>query len=193
VYLRQGFSLAGILARFGQAELLKFIEKRFINGKYARNPLNFANAMAGLPSATGVPFLGVWQSYDRCSNLPCSLWPQFQFRVFETIESIWNMCRKSPESPMELFPRQIRTLRKTEAVSTPGQSGQGTSERCESYLRSYLMENWSFLRRAIERAFEASAKPERMPFIIFSNFGKILAEPRSAAGSVLAAAEKIED
>jgi len=58
-------------AGFAQYQLLMFIDKRFINGNYARNPRNLADAMAGLPFTHDVHFMGVWQSYVRCSNLPC--------------------------------------------------------------------------------------------------------------------------
>lgn len=178
-------------ASFAQDELLKFIKKRFIDGEYARHPLNFANAIAGLPNATGFPFLGVWQSYARCSKLECRQWPHFQFRVFETIESIWKKCQVTSTSPVELFRQQIRALPKTVLVKAEPPE-QGGSQRTENYLRTYLLDNSLYLKRAIERTLEADVEPDRMPFVIFSNFGKILAEPRTAADSVLAAAERID-
>lgn len=59
-------------AAFAQTELAEFIAKE----KYARNPLQLANVMAGLPHLT-------WeQSYTRCSKLKCTGWPNFQYSVF---------------------------------------------------------------------------------------------------------------
>ena len=51
---------------FAQERLLEFINKR----KYALHPFNIANAMAGLPYATDVEFLGVWMSRERCAKIP---------------------------------------------------------------------------------------------------------------------------
>src|SRR6266849_3498338 len=75
-------------AGYAQDQLLMFIDRRFINGKYARTPLNFANAVAGLPYMQGVDFMGAWQSYVRCSKLPCV--PHHRFQLFETVQSIWK-------------------------------------------------------------------------------------------------------
>ena len=100
-------------AGFAQDQLLMFIDKRFINGRYARNPLNLANAMAGLPYTQGVHFLGAWQSYQRCSDLPCELWPHHRFQVFETIRSIFKKSKTSKLPPMEFFHQEIVALPST--------------------------------------------------------------------------------
>ena len=101
-------------AGFAQDELLRFIDKRFINGKYARNPRNLADAMAGLPWAYGVHFLGVWQSYARCTKIDCPPHPRFQ--LFETIQSIWKKSRKSKLPVPEFFYQQVTALPKTKTV-----------------------------------------------------------------------------
>jgi hypothetical protein len=105
--------LDGMEAAFAQEELLKFILKRFINGGYARDPLNVANATAGLPYTQGVRFIGAWESYIRCSKLPCSIWPHFRYELFKTIESLWNDSRISELPPVEFFKREILELPRT--------------------------------------------------------------------------------
>jgi hypothetical protein len=60
-------------AAFAQDELIEFITK----GKYARDPWNLANAMAGLPFAREVPFLGAGQSHARCSQIESRIQDNF--------------------------------------------------------------------------------------------------------------------
>ena len=70
-----------------QNELVDYITE----AKYARNPLGLGNAMAGLPDMT-------WQqSYARCAKVRCTQWPNFQFRLFETIKTIWNHRDSYPD------------------------------------------------------------------------------------------------
>ncbi|HKI00100.1 MAG TPA: hypothetical protein VJ999_13415 [Candidatus Sulfotelmatobacter sp.] len=182
-------------AGYAQDELLMFIEKRFIKGKYARTPLNLANAMAGLPYSQGVPFMGVWQSYVRCSNLSCSVWPHHRFRVFETIESLWKGSQKSGIAPVKFFQQGIRGLPRTVLLKTPESLAHGVEQkRSENFLRSYLADNWKYLRLAIIRSLESPpVETERMPYIIGTNFARIQRDPKTAVDLVLAAAERIED
>ena len=85
-----------------QTELLDFINK----GKYARDPEGFANAMAGLPDLT-------WgTSRDRCAKTKPN--PVFAYRVFETIDRIWNTRERYVNLPTtELFRQEILKLPKT--------------------------------------------------------------------------------
>lgn len=181
-------------AGYAQGELLMFIEKRFIKGRYARNPLNLANAMAGLPYSQGVHFLGAWQSYVRCSKFDYP-WPHFRFQVFQTSESLWKGSQKSGLAPVEFFREGIRALPKTALLRTPQSRAQGREQqRSENFLRSYLVDNWTYLRLAIVRSLESPpVEAERMPYIIGTNFAKIQREPKTAVDLVLAAAEGIED
>jgi hypothetical protein len=105
-----------IEAGYAQDELLMFIKTRFIEAKkkFARNPENLANAIAGLPLAPTVPFMGAWQSYVRCSKLECE--PHHRFQLFETIQSIWNKSRKSTLPLLEFFHQEITALQKTITV-----------------------------------------------------------------------------
>jgi hypothetical protein len=171
-------------AAFAQDELLVFIKK----GKYALHPLNLANAMAGLPYAIDVPFLGVWQSHARSSKLECSGWPSYRYQVFETIESIWDRSKRSSISPIEFFQQEIKALPKTVQTRVPGET---KFQRTENYVRAYLSENWWFLQRAIQRGLQPNDDPRPMHFIISSNFDKLVNEPRTYADSAIVKAASI--
>jgi hypothetical protein len=64
----------------------------------------------------------------------------------------------------------------------------------ESLLHTdgYLAENWMHLRLAIEGSLKAKPDPERVPFLLVSQFWKNLGQTRTAAERVLAAKERIE-
>jgi hypothetical protein len=172
-------------AAFAQDELLTFIKK----GKYALHPLNLANAMAGLPFAVDVPFLGVWQSHARCSGLECAGWPSFRYQVFEQIESMWERSKSSSLSPIEFFRQQIKVLPKTVWQTHPTIG----SQKVDNYVRTYLSENWWYLQRAIEKSLQSNDDPRPMHFIIASNFNKFVREPKTHADIAMAKAEIISD
>lgn len=177
-------------AAFAQDELLMFIDKRFIKGKYARNPRNLADAMAGLPYTQGVHFLGAWQSYARCSKLHCL--PHNRFQVFETIQRI---CKKSPIStmpPVDFFHQQIMALPRTVVVETLDPISQ-TQVRQESqnFVRSYLLDNWPIWSLAIKKSFESPVERGQMAFVIGSNFTKIQRDPKTSIALVLGSTEKV--
>jgi hypothetical protein len=172
-------------AAYSQDELLMFITK----AKYALNPLNLANAMAGLPNAIDVPFLGAWQSHARCSKLDCSEPYSFHYELFETIQSIWERSKSSSSPLFEFFALEVKALPKTVVTTHPT---MGTN-RVDNYVRAKLCENWWYLQRAIERSLQAKDDPRPMHFIIASNFDKIIAEPRTYLDSALAKAASICD
>jgi hypothetical protein len=181
-------------AGFAQTELLMFIEKRFLKGKYARNPLNLANAMAGLPYTRGVHFLGAWQSYARCSKLPCSLWPHHRFQVFETIQSIWKKSQKSDLPPVEFFHQEILALPRTVSRKTVDPvTKQEERKKSENFVRSYLLDNWTIWSLAILKTLESPVEPERMAFMISSNFTKAQRDPKTLVDLVLGAAERTKN
>lgn len=172
-------------AAFAQDELLTFIgDKR----KYALNPLNLANAMAGLPFDTAVPFIGVWQSHARCSQLACPMWPSYHYQEFETVESIWERAEHSSISRLEFFQQQIKVLPKMVLQTHPT---LGTL-KIENYVRKHLADNWWYLQRAIEESVRSADDPRPMPFRICAIFHKLLANSGGAAESVLAEAARIQ-
>ena len=172
-------------AAFAQHELLTFIKK----GKYALHPLNLANAMAGLPFAVSVPFLGAGQSHARCSGLECPGWPSYRYQVFEQIESMWEHSKSSSLSPVEFFRQQIRHLPKTVWQTHPSIG----SQKVDNYVRTYLSENWWYLQGAIEKSLRSNHDPRPMHFIIGSNFNKFIGEPKTHADMAVAKAARISD
>lgn len=176
-------------AGFAQDELLMFIDKRFINGKYARNPRNLADAMAGLPFAHDVHFMGAWQSYARCSKLDCP--PHHRFQLFETIQSIWKKSQKSRLPPVEFFHQEIIALPKTVVLKTVDPlTKKEVSERSENGVRSYLLNYWAIWSLAITKSLESPVEPERMAFLICANFTEVQRDPKTSVALVLGATEK---
>jgi hypothetical protein len=171
-------------AGFAQDELLKFIDKRFVKGKYARNPRNLADAIAGLPWAYGIHFLGAWQSYARCSKIDCPPHPRFQ--LFETIQSIWNKSRKSTLPLLEFFQHEISTLQKTKTVKKLDPiTGEEFNDKELNWVRHTLENDWPIWKLAIRKSFEFQVEIERVPFLICANFTKVQQDPRTPVALVL--------
>jgi hypothetical protein len=169
---------------FAQDELLTFIK-----GKYANNPLNLANAMAGLPYAIDVPFLGAGQSHARCSQLKCPGWPSYHYQVFEIIQSIWETSEHSTLPTLEFFRQQIRSLPKT-VIQTDPTMGR---HKCDNYVRAYLSENWWDLERAIKVSLETKNDPRPMYFVIAANLDVFVGQPKTLADVALAKAARLRD
>ncbi|MFY9559610.1 MAG: hypothetical protein WAQ52_05185 [Terriglobales bacterium] len=179
-------------AGFAQDELLMFIDKRFINGRYARNPRNLADAMAGLPYTQGVHFMGAWQSYARCSKLFCP--PHHQSQVFETIQSIWKKLQKSKLPPVEFFHQEITALPRTVVLDTVDPvTKKEVQTKSDNLVRSSMLEYWPIWSLAIEKSLASPVEPERTPFVIFSNFKKVQSDPQTYVHLVLGSTEKAEN
>jgi len=180
-------------AGFAQDELLMFIDKRFIHGRYARTPRNLADAMAGLPYTQGVHFMGAWQSYVRCSNLDCI--PHHRFQLFETIQRIWKKAQKSKLATVDFFYREIMALPRT-GKTVGSLTKRESSERSENGIRSYLLDYWPIWSLAIQESLESPVEPveqDRIPFLICANFTKIQSDPKTAGRMVLGATEKAKN
>lgn len=157
---------------FAQEELVRILAER----RCARNPLRLANAIAGLP------YLTARVSYDRCSKIECIVWPKFDFRVFQKIESIWNLRERYRDlSIVELYRQEIKKLSKTIRHN-----------KSENPLRKRLADHFGCLKLSIERGLELGVDPDRMPFFILSNFDKCREAPTTALTRTLAASERID-
>jgi hypothetical protein len=181
-------------AAYAQDELLMFIDARFISGKrkYARTPENLANAMAGLPFAYDVPFMGAWQSYVRCSKLYCA--PHHRFRQFEAIQSIWKKSIQSKIPTAEFFYQEIAALPQTVVVKAVDPiTNEEFATKAENPLRSGLEDFWSIWRLAIEKSLESTAEPDRVPFLICANFTVIQRDPKTSVLLVLEGADKTKN
>jgi hypothetical protein len=172
-------------AAYAQDQLLIFIGK----GKYAFHPLNLANAIAGLPFAIGVPFMGVWQSHARCSRIKSPGWPNYRYEVFKTIESAWKNSSSSTQAISEVFEKKIRGLPRTVVQEHP----QMGPLKVENYVRTFLCENWWQLQRAIRKTLETTVDPRPPFFVIASNLDRFVAEPKTFADLAVADAARIRD
>lgn len=178
-------------AGYAQDELLVFIKTRFIDPekKYARNPENLANAIAGLPLCPTVPFMGAWQSYVRCSSLDCE--PHHRFELFETLQSIWRKSRKSNLPLLEFFRQKITALSKTKTVKKVDPiTGEEFEDKALNMIRHVLVNDWTVWALAIRKSFEFQVEIERVPFMICANFTKVQSDPGTHVALVLGATEK---
>jgi hypothetical protein len=171
-------------AGFCQSELVDFIESR----NYARTPLGLANAMAGLPDMA-------WEtSRERCSKIKVET--NFHYQVFLTVVAIWKHRDRYPAlSKVELFRREVLRLPKTKLVRVSGLLARekGTDRiKLPNNVRSYFVENWPYLKRAIEQTEIVKSHPDRVPFLILAVFARNLERPRIPQDLVRADLDKIE-
>jgi hypothetical protein len=172
-------------AAYAQDQLLIFIGKR----KYAFHPLNLANAIAGLPFAIGIPFMGVWQSHARCSKVKAPGWPHYGYKVFKIIESAWKHASSSSQPVSEVLERKIRTLPKMVIY----EHSQMRPRKVENYVRTFLCRNWWYLLQAIKKSLETADDPRPPYFLIASNLEKFIAEPKTSADLAIAETMKLRD
>jgi hypothetical protein len=189
-----GRKLDEMEAGYAQDELLMFIKTRFIEGKkkYARNPENLANAIAGLPLCHSIPFMGAWQSYVRCSKLDSERHHRFQ--VFETLQSIWRKSRESKLPLLEFFRHEITGLSKTKMVKKVDPiTGEEFEDKALNMIRQVLVDGWPVWALAIRKSFEFQVEIERVPFMICANFTKVQRDPGTSVALVLGTAEENEN
>jgi hypothetical protein len=157
---------------FAQEQLVRILRE----GRCARNPLRLANAMAGLPSLTARV------SYQRCSRIKCTSWPNIDFQVFRKIESIWiSRHRYHDLSIVDLYRQEISKL--------PRMSRRN---KFPNFLRTRLAENFGSLKLAIETSLNSGIEVDRIPFVVTSHFDKNREAPTTALTRTLAATERID-
>jgi hypothetical protein len=178
-------------AGYAQDELLMFIKIRFIERKkkYARNPENLANAIAGLPLCPTISFMGAWQSYLRCSKLDRE--PHHRFQIFEKLQSTWRKSRKSKVPLLEFFRKEIIALPKTKMVNKVDPiTGEEFDDKSLNMIRYLLVNDWPVWALAIRKSFEFQVEIERVPFMICANFAKVQKDPATPIALVLGSTEK---
>jgi hypothetical protein len=151
-------------AWFAQSELLRFIG----SDRYASTPLNFANAMAGLPVIT-------WrQSMERCNRFQDGASLGWNYRQFLIVADVAKHLAANPEEAIEQMKACLRQAKGADV------------EPCNP-----LAKNWYFLRCAMESVFKAEHPPkEALPYRIFAEYQRRLAH-RSQTDTVLAEREVI--
>ena len=172
-------ALADKEASFVQNELLDYIKAK----KYARDPRGLAYAMAGLPDMA-------WEtSYERCAKVKHEQWPTFPFRVFKTIQAIWNR-RESYRglTRPQLFRQEISKLPRTTIIVDPKSK---ESYKQDNFVRSRLADFWIYLKAGIEETANLEIHPGQVPFRILAEFTKNLGKPRTPQDLVLEQQERI--
>jgi hypothetical protein len=147
-------------AYLSRSELLDYL----ISRRYAINPRNLANALAGLPGMK-------WrQSHLRCSRMSFEAEARPEFQVFEMLSRIWNhQSWASQEPPIELFRADLLKHSKKSANT-----------------KQFLRKNWRDLKFAIDECWESNPIPDSLfPFLLASMFMRILVRPKNAAEQIL--------
>ena len=148
------------------AQLLDFLCGK---KKYAAEPFNLANALAGLPE------MGWRESFARCSKMPRSSFVRLPCRVVEVASRIWRRRPKGLEvAPIEFFRTQILKLPK-----------KPKNEKENDGIREVLCRGWRDLRLAIEECGKAQHGEEFMPYAIASAFVQKQRQSKTAADMLL--------
>jgi hypothetical protein len=137
-------------AYFARGELVRFCKSR----RYRINPLNTANALAGLP------FLGWRQSAKRCRKWKCPGADGMAYQAFKIIYRIVNSCTQRSEL-IKYAEQWLRARR-------------GGAHRMnwswKSHAISELRWNWYYLRRSIQTVLNAKPHPGALPYMITSGY-----------------------
>lgn len=131
---------------FARGELLRFLKSK----RYELNPLNLANAMAGLP------YMGWRQSMRRCSKERCISANGLNYQIFKSIRYLLSNARKKTEPALiEHFRKSIPLL-----------------PRRHKLPKKEFAEKWFFLERAIREVCRLKIHPKSLPFEITKHYFK---------------------
>lgn len=156
------------------SQLLQFLHNRrssrSASPRYALDPLNLANALAGL-NQTG------WrQSHRRCSAMREDSIQQLPYAVFLVVSRIWERrSREFRQAPTDLFRSGLLKLPKKKDEST----------------RDFLCEKWRDLRMATEESWNPKHPSAFIPYAITSAFFRNLYRAKGSVDRVLEAKEKL--
>ncbi len=148
-----------------QSELLDFLLSR----RYAVNPRNLADALAGLPGMK-------WrQSFARCAHMEFNT-PSREYQVLEVISEIsTHLPEEIKEPPLDFF--QAALLKRS---------------RTPNYTRQFLRDHWRDLRHAIEECSNLRADdPGKFPFILSSVFMRNATRQKDTREQLLSDTEKL--
>lgn len=141
---RQETALRQRGAAFAQSELIAFIR----SDRYASTPLDFANAMAGLPHIH-------WrQSMDRCLSFQDGASNGLIYRRFQIIANVLRHPAAYAEEAIQRMNARLVEARGQDVIPL-----------------NALAEGWYFLRCAIESVFNDEHQPkEALPYRIFAEY-----------------------
>jgi hypothetical protein len=131
-------------AHFARTEFVRFCKSR----RYTLNPLNTANALAGLP------FIGWRQSAKRCRKWKSANANGFAYQMFNIIRRIVNSC--PPRS--ELVGHAEQWLRSKRSP--------------DPHAISQLRQNWYYLRGAIESVLKSKPHPRALPYLLSAEYSR---------------------
>jgi hypothetical protein len=129
-------------ANFARTEFLRFLKSK----RYRLNPVNIANALAGLP------YIGWRQSAKRCKKCPSPAADGFKIGIFGTIRRI-----------------VLSNTRKSDLVKH-AESWLRLQNPKRSYAVAELQENWFYLQIAINGALTAHVRTPDLPFVITKQY-----------------------
>jgi prefoldin subunit 5 len=136
-------------AYFARAELFHFRQSK----RYRLNPLNIANALAG------VPFIGWRQSVKRCKKWESAGEKGVSFQVFEIIRRI-----------VAANARRAELVRDAERWLRNRRSG-------ESAGMADLHKNWYYLRRSIQTELDKGTRTRNLPSAISKEYWRRKSNP----------------
>jgi len=155
--------IANRQALFAQTELLRFV----LSERYVFTPLNFANALAGLPHMT-------WRnSFRLCLRGPCSPETSINHLIVEVLRMVLE--RAAPTSPEEAFSEIRRCISKGRQF-----------ERA----RQYIGERWPTFENAVFTGWSSAPSPNARPYQMAALFLESLKAPRPAVNPLLDTLEK---
>ena len=149
-----------------QSELLDFLLSR----RYAVNPHNIADALAGLPGMK-------WrQSFARCSGMEFNQ-PAQEYEVLELIAEICGRLSKEVKEPLEFF--RFELLKRSKKPD---------------YTRKFLREHWRDVRLAIEECWKDwNDDPDAFPFLLTSAIMQNARRQKDAKEQLLTEREKLAE
>jgi hypothetical protein len=124
------------LAYIAQSELLAFIHSH----RYTVNPVNLANAMAGLPN------MGWRQSTKRCQKLEKPSGPGFGYLTFKLVERVNNKSSK----------RNFLTVLEADLRKQPKKNSAAME----------MKKNWYYLRHAVKEVLQQRVHPGNVAYRI---------------------------
>jgi hypothetical protein len=138
--------LQGVGASFARQELFRFLKSK----RYELNPLNLANAVAGLP------YMGWRQSMRRCTRVRCPIANSLNSQIFKAIRYLVKTAKAKTEK----------------ALRQRFQKGIPTLARRYQLAKEKLAEDWLYVERAIRQSCRAKPHPKALPFEIVNRYLK---------------------
>jgi hypothetical protein len=152
-------------AYVNRSELLEFLQSR----RYAINPQNVANALAGLPAMK-------WrQSYTRCAHMPYVAGDRRSHLVLAVLLKIWDgRPREFERPPIDFFWSKLVERKRFDST------------------RQFMRRHWGDLKLAIDESWKSEQSTADIPYVIGSFFMRNVNRPKNAEEKILAEAESLE-